>query len=604
MDNNTENVSPAEIAAKVALETLFQTLEAKKNFIFEAGAGAGKTFSLLEALKFLIDKDARAFLRDHKKIACITFTNIAKEQIDKRTDKHPIVHSDTIHGFCWSMINSFQNEIRKLLPTIGDWEDRITEFFNAALTSESGDDNAEFNTFEVLGKKPVIYELGYASIEDDSITLHHDDVVNLMVALLDNEKFRNLLISKYPVIFIDEYQDTFAPFAAKLLQYFVTPETGPLIGFFGDHWQKIYGKGCGKIDNEKLIVIPKNANFRSVPNVVNILNHMRPGLLQDVKDITSQGFAAVYHTNAWSGARRTGSHWAGDLPSQNAHEYLNYLRQILEQSEWDFAPEKTKILMLTHNVLAEEQGYRQLADIFTHNDSFIKKEDKYIEFFVDFIEPICEAYEGKRYGEMFAIIGNSKYGISAHSDKILWQEVMTELIAIRNSGTIGEVLSFLYGVGKLKISNAVDQLEKMYNSYVSEPNVDEPSKITRIRKLKALPYTEIISFTKFITAHTPFATKHSVKGDQFENVLVVVGRGWNQYNFDQMLAWFNDGVPPGKIETFERSRNLFYVACSRPMKRLGILFTQQLSESSLAILNTWFGNGNVIALDRVIPTLN
>jgi DNA helicase-2/ATP-dependent DNA helicase PcrA len=34
---------------------------------------------------------------------------------------------------------------------------------------------------------------------------------------------------------------------------------------------------------------------------------------------------------------------------------------------------------------------------------------------------------------------------------------------------------------------------------------------------------------------TPFATKHGVKGEEYENVIVVVGRGWNQYNFSDFL---------------------------------------------------------------------
>src|SRR3546814_1202712 len=74
---------------------------------------------------------------------------------------------------------------------------------------------------------------------------------------------------------------------------------------------------------------------------------------------------------------------------------------------------------------------------------------------------------------------------------------------------------------------------------------------------------------RFIDGHTPFATKHGVKGAEFENVLVVVGRGWNKYNFAQMLEWIDAGPPPDKLEFFENNRNLFYVACSRPKVQIG-----------------------------------
>ena len=70
----------------------------------------------------------------------------------------------------------------------------------------------------------------------------------------------------------------------------------------------------------------------------------------------------------------------------------------------------------------------------------------------------------------------------------------------------------------------------------------------------------------------------------------MVGRGWNQYNFGEMLELAGaQPVPAAKEEAFERNRNLFYVACSRPKKRLAILFTQLLSPGAMATLENWFG---------------
>ncbi|WP_345799373.1 3'-5' exonuclease [Paraflavitalea sp. CAU 1676] len=81
--------------------------------------------------------------------------------------------------------------------------------------------------------------------------------------------------------------------------------------------------------------------------------------------------------------------------------------------------------------------------------------------------------------------------------------------------------------------------------------------------------------------NTRFSTKHRVKGTQFDNVLIVLCRGWNHYNWKQMLEWAHDGIPADKQDTFERNRNLFYVSCSRPKHRLALLFTQEFSEISL-----------------------
>lgn len=604
-----EQTNPAAEAAKIALENLFKALNEKKNFIFEAGAGAGKTYSLIKALHHLIDTEGKSLLRTHKRIACITYTNVAKEEIEDRTDRHPVVHSDTIHAFSWSIIRNFQEEIRKILPNLGNWQGRIKEYYVSTLPvpadGEAVDsETVEVNFQEVLGKKDVIYQLGYPSIEDDLITLHHDDVLNLMVELLNREKFRKILFSKYPIILIDEYQDTFIGFANALQTHFITPEVGPQLGFFGDHWQKIYGTGCGEIVNPKLQFIPKNANFRSVKSIVDILNHMRPELRQEIENPEAEGTARVFHTNNWQGTRRTGAHWGGDLPAENAHDYLSHVCMELQSSGWDIVPANTKILMLTHNVLADEQGYRQLADVFSNTDAFIKKEDKYLAFFMDYLEPICEAFIAKKYGEMFAILGSGKNGISSHQDKVAWNTALNRIVELRATGTIGDVIDYLLANRKPRVPESIEISEKKLREYVAEEGVAEPSAITKIKNLRAVPYAEVIAVTKFVNDHTPFATNHSVKGEEYENVLVVIGRGWNQYNFDQMLGWFNDGVPNGREDTFERSRNLFYVACSRPKKNLAILFTQLVSPSCLATLNAWFGSSNVIALPAVLPTLN
>lgn len=604
-----DHINPAADAAKVALEILHHTLDEKNSFIFEAGAGAGKTYSLIKALHHLIKKDGKSLLKAHKRIACITYTNVAKEEIDNRTDKHPVIHSDTIHAFCWSMMRNFQDELRKLLPGIGRWSERIKEYYlsklpvNEILSAEPEADKVEINFAEVLGKKEVIYQLGYPSINDEQITLHHDDILNLMVELLNRNKFRTILFSKYPVILIDEYQDTYAQFAEALQRHFINPASGPQIGFFGDHWQKIYGNGCGKIENDKLIFIPKNANFRSVIKIVNILNQMRPDLTQEVEDPSAVGTARVFHTNSWNGTRRTGGHWAGDLPSENAHEYLTFLRLQLEEDGWDFAPEKTKILMLTHNILADEQGYRQLADVFVGNEAYIKKEDKYLAFFMDYLEPICEAFANKKYGEMFSIIGSGKNGVNTHADKLKWNEVMNHIMELRINGTVGEVIDYLLEQRKPKLPESIEISDKKFKDYLVVEGNEEPSDIAKIRNLRAVPYKQVIAVTKFVNDHTPFATNHSVKGEEYDNVLVVIGRGWNQYNFDQMLGWFP--IPPHeRRDTYERSRNLFYVACSRPKKNLAILFTQLLSPSALATLNSWFGEENIITLRAILPTLN
>lgn len=120
---------------------------------------------------------------------------------------------------------------------------------------------------------------------------------------------------------------------------------------------------------------------------------------------------------------------------------------------------------------------------------------------------------------------------------------------------------------------------------------------------RSVSYTEMIALDRFIDGHTPFATKHGVKGAEFENVVVVLGRGWNKYNFAQMLEWIDAAPPDDRAEMFENNRNLFYVACSRPKVRLALMFTQILNDNAMRKLTDWFGAPNIIALpaDPTLP---
>jgi len=568
--------NPAEIAAQRALTEMYECIWTQQNFRMEAGAGAGKTYSLDKALRLIIDEQGSSLQRNCQQVACITYTKVAIDEIIERTDGHPAVHVSTIHSFCWGIINGFQPFLRAKVSEIDDWVEKL---------GEAGG----------VGTRRVDYDLGYRRVNDTHLFLHHDDVLTLAVALMEQKKFRHILSTRFPILFIDEYQDTNAGFANSILHHFIAPSVGPLIGLFGDSWQKIYDGGSGLIEHKNLRYIGKEANFRSVKNIVNVLNSMRPDLPQKVENHEATGSVAVYHSNAWVGQRRSENHWKGDLPAEDAHRFLEGLRQQLSDEGWDFGPNKTKILMLTHNVLAKEQNYSQIVGAYCYKESFIKKEDPHIKFLVDTVEPACEAFNNGCYGEMFATIGTSSDCIRSHKDKRIWAKDMRELIESRENGTIGEVLDILKKTRHPRLPDKVQRIETELAS-ASPGEIKKSRPLNQISKLREIPYRELIALALFLNDHTPFSTKHGVKGAEFENVLVVLGRGWNHYNWNQFLEWFPNLFPANKAESYERNRNLFYVTCSRPKKRLALLFTQELSEAALVTLRFWFGEENVSSL--------
>lgn len=419
MTEPTEN--PALIAAQEAQKKINEALDAGCSFRLEAGAGAGKTYSLVAALKRLIAERGPALVQSGQKVACITYTEVARNEIAQEIEDHPAILVNTIHGFSWAFLQQFQKAMRDLVGKMDDRKEKV----------EQGGG---------IGLKPVDYNLGYFSVDTDRITLSHDDIPAMIAHLLQEEKFQRLLSQQFPVIFIDEYQDTHPQFMEAITEHFLKPATGPLIGLFGDHWQTIYRNEYELVEYP-VKEIPKGSNFRSVPAIVDVLNKLRPELKQAVHEPQAKGEARFFHTNAYRGQRTNDRHSKEDLPPDLARRTREDLMLRLQAEGWDLS--KTKVLMLTHNVLAAEQGYPNIAEAFSgRTEQFVKKEDPAIKFLVEVVEPMCAAYSASRFGDMFKVFGTGPT-ITKHEDKTCWRRDMDDLQTLRAEGTIGQVIDHL-----------------------------------------------------------------------------------------------------------------------------------------------------------------
>lgn len=579
-------LNPAEQASVEALEQLRSCIDTSQCFRLEAGAGAGKTYSLIESIKYLISSRADELLGNRQQIACITYTNVAKDEIKDRTDHHPVIFAGTIHAFCWNILQHYQVKLREHLPELGEkWKKRIDE--SGGVTSQI-----------------VKYELGFPAVNEREITLHHDDVVALMSRMLAYPKFQHLLKSKFPIIFIDEYQDTDIKLADSIVANLIDNDSGVIVGLFGDHWQKIYGSSaCGLISSEdgKIVEIGKKANFRSDRNIVECLNRMRPGLPQAESDPNSEGVIKVFHSNDWLGVRRDGKgggHWKDDLPEANVKEYIEKTKELMRGDGWDMSPDKTKILFLTNNLIASEQNFKNLASCFRYTDDYLKKNDKYIHFFLEAVEPAAFSYEKRQYGELLKIRKKDHPQLRCQADKTKWINDLDKVMRSRANSTIGDMLDLLMETKTPRLTSKIEEAEKRYKQLTSKPNgelnEDDGKFVKNLSKLRSVDYLEVSNLGEYIEDKTPFSTKHGVKGAQFDNVLVVCGRGWNHYNWNQMLEWMDGDCAVDKQDAFERNRNLFYVSCSRAKHNLTLLFTQELSLKSIAVLERIFGVENVV----------
>lgn len=564
--------NPAVIAALDAQRQIHEALDANQSFRLEAGAGAGKTYSLVTALRYLIERKGSSLTKLNQKVACITYTEVARNEIAQEIDEHPAVLVSTIHGFSWAFMRPFQKELRTLVSQMTDRNEKI-----AAVGG--------------VGSQRVEYDVGFFGIDAEKITLSHDDIPELMSKLLYNEKFRSLLAQQFPIIFVDEYQDTHGSFMASISESFLQKEAGALVGLFGDHWQTIY-RNEYQFTNYPLVEISKGSNFRSAPAIVNVLNKLRPELTQAVSDDTTIGEARFFHTNAYQGERTAEAHSKADLPPDKAREIRQTLMNRLEASGWEQS--KTKVLMLTHNSMAAEQGYPTISEIFSsRTEQFVKKENPAIKFFADIVEPMCSAYSASRYGDMFRIFGHGP-AITKHEDKECWRRDMDELLRIRIEGSVGDVIDHLKRSQRPILSDRLLKYEEFLEGLQGAPIPETNSAMHRYSRLRGVLYSEVIDVVKFIDNQTPFATQHSVKGAEFENVLVVLGGGWSHYNWPKLLELLTTKtLNKQNSKGYYRARNLFYVSISRPMKRLAVIATQVMPDDAITTVNHLFGSENV-----------
>lgn len=573
VSENNQLDNPAEIASRAAWIKLRSCLDDGSSFLFEAGAGAGKTYSLLAALRHILKDRGREFQRSNQYVACVTYTNVARDMILAQTDGHPAIYCDTTHAFAWLLMSPFQKQLCSLVMDLPGWSEHKAEMAEERVET-------------------VSYALGRRSVSGSSVSLHHDDLFPLFITLMESPKFVSAVTSRFPIILVDEYQDTNAALIECFKQRLLGTPRGPQIGFFGDHWQKIYGDGCGSIEHDALKRIDKRANFRSAAPIVECLNRIRPELSQHAEDSSSTGSVNVFHTNGWPGRRLTANHWQGDMPASDAAQALKLVRARLMESGWHFGKE-TKILMLTHRALANELGYGSMRTVFKFSDSFTRKSDTTIAFFHEHLEPAARAFLSKRAGKMFEAIDAEHPIMKSHCDKAKWSAAMKRLCELRQSGTVGDVLMHLASTELPILSEAVVRQNKALAETLESGKAPE-GRLKEFHDLQAVSYSEIIALCEYLDGHSPFETKHGVKGDQFENVLVVFGRGWNDYDFNLYLQMAtNENLIASRRVAYERYRNLFYVAVSRPRKRLALLFTHKLDPAAVATLQHWFSGHSV-----------
>ena len=127
-----------------------------------------------------------------------------------------------------------------------------------------------------------------------------------------------------------------------------------------------------------------------------------------------------------------------------------------------------------------------------------------------------------------------------------------------------------------------------------------------IRDVLDLDYSQFRAAIVFLYPEAEFSTEHGVKGEEYDNVVFVIGKGWNQYQFETYAPMITGHapIPKGKQASYERNRNLFYVCCSRPKKRLFFFVTVPIDHVFKSFLVELVGEQNIFTYSQYIEKIS
>lgn len=568
-------------------------IDEHRSFAMIAGAGSGKTSSLVDALGRVRDQEGVALRRHGQRIACITFTNRAVEVIKTRLGFDELYLVSTLHGFLWGQISRFQDDIRNALR-----ESRIPALIEKAKEDDNGGKSKKAHkarakverlTAELAALASVdFFEYGDTSFSDyGKGKIGHDDIVDIAAHLFaKNATFRRITGLRFPYIFVDEAQDTFEGIVVGL--NLVCSGTGlPMIGYFGDPWQQIYDRSVGNFappgGGE---IIAKTENFRCSKSVIRLLNAYRGEVEQYAAgdNKTCEGSVKFLLVKA-------------EEPTEPRKRYSeDQIDRALARMDaaiagWGWTGREDVVkLFLARQMIARRLGFADLNRLFTGDyassraqDAFESGEHFLLKPFLSTIYPLIVAQEQgdgrkiidllRRNSPAFAIDGlNAEKSLSLMIETS--NVLVGQLQALWATRTIGDILRFCIDKQIIQPSDRLcEHLERVPRVEVFNEDLHNLDKgdwlADTLFQMRSEP---IARYARYIASNSAYSTQHGVKGEEYEKVMVVfddVEAAWNQYSFNKVLTPLTAGEPTDRQRSL--TQKLAYVSFSRAKEDLRVL---------------------------------
>lgn len=590
-------------------------LKNPKSFFLFAGAGSGKTRSLVAALDYINMTFGRELRLKNRRIAVITYTKAARDEIKRRCHYNSLFEISTIHSFAWKLICPHTEDIRTWLKNdinirIDEAEAKIASSKNKATKSykQTEDKLSKLKKrFEYLDSvKHFVYNPD--GINTESNSLDHAEVIKISADLLLNqETMQKILVDTYPILLIDESQDTKKDLMNVFL--FIQEKYSYCfsVGLLGDVMQRIYFEGKEDLHTsipDSWETPSKIMNHRSRKRIVDLCNLIRKpvdGIEQRARSDKEGGFVRVFVSSR-------------ENPYDTEHNAQSQMAEITRDEKWKM-PEEVKKLTVEHKMAAERLGFKKLFDALdnvpTYKQGLREGSLSAIGVFTHILLPLHKADSENNPFEKAKIV---KENAIIYKDKnfVLTNESLDDLQTSIDSLSscwkdedppCRELLQIIYDHNLFPISRGLQQL-------LENPPVEGDKDYQKLCGLSAAleaPFSEIERYWEYINGNASFDTHQGVKGLEFERVMVIIDEKSSQgtmFNYEKLF-----GIVPksstdlkneaeGKETTLDRTRRLLYVTCSRAIDSLAIvLYTDCVDKTASALSQTgWFNENEIIVV--------
>ncbi len=598
-------------------------------FTVVAGAGSGKTTSLVKSLAHVTRTRGPSLLAKTQRVACITYTEIAAREIHAEIGNDPLASVSTIHSFLWALAKPFQKDIgvwvaARIDERIAGLLEKQASYRPGTRQSTKDNDAADLEKRRhqqaaVKNVKRWTYGIGADYARG---IVGHADVIKMVPELIFERRLLAQLVGRqFPFIFVDESQDTF-PEVVEALKHVWSLAGGKMcLGFFGDPMQQIYQQGVVSVPLEPgWVNVDKPQNFRSSRRVLACVNAVRSegDSLQQVSGLSKQA---------------EGEAFCFVLPSDDHRsDRLELARSWLDEhstsGNWTRSAHEggSKILMIVHRMAAKRLGFESLYAAFNDHkasslsQAFDEGNAWPLTPFRDVILPLCMAKDASSPAVLAVLRESSPLVRAGQASRQLKAALASSKAAV------GELRQLALDPGAAKLgdllrsasSTELIELDPRMAAYLypdgehGDVVLDERA-VNVLNAMSECALSELEGYYTYVKQESPYSTQHGTKGSEFERVIVVLddneGRSFTSYSYDKLFglkelsATDVDNQSKGVDSAIERTRRLFYVCVSRARESLAVvLFSADVDRAVEAVRKSAIGQHvQVLTVDDLSP---